>query len=84
MTNLLPAESMSDFFIILFREVSRIQVIVETYVSDYFIRKRFEMVAERDKQLERDARAGRVGVAPQLKGFAGFPSLTYRRTIDQQ
>ena len=84
MTNLLPAESKSDFFISLYREIARIRIIVETYVSDYFIRQRFDMVATRDKQLMREAVDGRVGPCPQLNGFAGFSSLTYRRTLDHQ
>ena len=42
------------------------------------------MIATRDTQLLREAAAGRVGPAPQLKGFAGHPSLTYRRTLDRQ
>ena len=60
LTNLLPAASNSDFFIDLYKELARIQIIVETYISDYFIRQRFDMVQKRDKQLERDVRVGRV------------------------
>ena len=84
MTNLLPVESQSDFFIMLYRELSRIQVIVETYVTDYFIRQRFDMVAQRDLQRERDVRLGIVGRQGQLTGFAAFPTLTYWRKIDHQ
>ena len=38
MTNLLPMEANSDFFIDLYREIAKFQVIVETFMSDYFIR----------------------------------------------
>ena len=51
-------ESKSDFFVDLFREIGKIQTIVETYSSDYFIRQRFEMVHARDRQIERDQRQG--------------------------
>ena len=82
MTNLLPMQADSDFFITLFKEMAKIQIIVETFMSDYFIRQRFEMVQARDKQLKLDISQGNN--FNKLGSFAGFPSLSYRRKVDNQ
>ena len=77
-------ESDSEFFIDLFREVTKIQIIVETYTSDYFIRQRFDIVHQKDKQIIREIRQGRHAESVPIAGFVGYPSLSYLRKIDQQ
>ena len=84
LTNLLPMEADSDFFVVIYREIARIQVIVDTYVTDYFIRQRFNIVHEKDKQMIREVRQGRHADSVPAAGFAGYPSLSYLRKIDQQ
>ena len=53
---------------------------VETYVSDYFIRQRFERVRVRDKKIMSMAPEDKTGLVP---GFAGYSEIEYRRMVDK-
>ena len=54
---------------------------VETYVSDYFIRQRFERVRARDKEILLKAPEDKAGL---VLGFAGYSEIEYRRMVDKQ
>ena len=52
----------------------------ETYISDYFIRQRFERVRTRDKEISEMAPEDKVGLNTS---FAGYNESAYRRMVDQ-
>ena len=80
MTNLLVFESGSSFFFELYIEVSKVRYMFETYISDYFIRQRFERVRTRDKEISEMAPEDKIGLNTS---FAGYNESAYRRLVDQ-
>ena len=81
LTNLLVFESGSNFFFELYTEVSKVRYMFETYISDYFIRQRFERVRNRDKEISEMAPEDKIGL---ITSFAGYNESAYRRIVDQQ